>query len=248
VRRLLLRLFSHRSLAAVRIDLHFWGVRLGGLLSGRRRRMAAFVASREVPVLLNLGAGPRGAPDPHWVNVDGYPAPGIHFLIDISRRLPFADASVDGVFCEHVLEHFAKADGVRIAREVARILKPDGVFRVVVPDAAFVLRSYFDTPDDLVALRGDGQTGETPMDAVNAYFRQRYEHQFMYDWPTLRRLLLGAGFADTTLCGFRTTTSDLPLAIDAETYLRESLYVEARTTPERVAAVSETARASTVAA
>jgi predicted SAM-dependent methyltransferase len=252
VRRLLLRLFSHRTLAALRVDLHFWGVRLGGLLSGRRRRIAAFVASREAPVLLNLGAGPRGLAGSHWVNVDGYPAPGIDFLIDISRRLPFADAGFDGVFCEHVLEHFAKADGARLAREVARILKPGGIFRVVVPDAAFVLRSYFDAPDNLVVMRGDGEAGETPMDAVNSYFRQRYEHQFMYDWPTLRRLLLDAGFADAAPCAFRTTTSDLPLAIDAETYLRESLYVEARTASGRDTTVglaaSETARASPVAA
>ena len=224
MRRLLLSLFSHRTLAAIRVDLHFWVVRLGGLITGQRRRMGRFVASRQAPVLLNLGAGPRGLDDPHWVNVDGYPAPGAHFLIDISRGLPFADGSFDGVFCEHVLEHFAKDDGAHIAREVDRVQKPAGVFRVVVPDAAFVLGSYFEAPDELVAGRGDG---ETPMDAVNSYFRQRYEHQFMYDWPALRRLLLDAGFADATLSTYRTTRSGLPLAIDDAKYERESLYVEA---------------------
>jgi predicted SAM-dependent methyltransferase len=190
------------------------------------------LAGRREPVLLNLGAGPRGLDDGHWVNVDGYRDTGVHLLVDLQRPLPFPDASFDGVFSEHVLEHFTEDDGLRISREVARILRPGGVFRVVVPDGEFVMRSYFDDPDGLVRYRGAGEPDATAMEMVNSFFRQRYEHQFMYDWPTMKRLLERAGFANVVRCAFRQSGAGLGLQIDHEKYERESLYVEARKSAE----------------
>jgi predicted SAM-dependent methyltransferase len=227
VRRLLLALFSHRTLAVARWDLGLLGVRLRGALIGQRAKIRRFVATRAAPVLLNLGAGPRGVDDDHWVNVDGAPAAGVRFLLDFQRPLPFADASFDGVFCEHVLEHFGQDDGERLAREVARILKPGGVFRLIVPDAELVLKAYFEAPSDLVAARGEGQG--TAMEMVNSYFRQRYEHQFMYDWPTLEQTLRRAGFAQVNRSRFREPGGCVSVRIDDPKYERESLYVEAGT-------------------
>lgn len=228
MRKLLLALFSHRTLATLRWDVHFLGVRVRNALGGQSGRAAKFAASRAAPTLLNLGAGPRGINDGHWVNVDGYRDVGVHFLVDLQRPLPFADASFDGVFSEHVLEHFTEEDGLRLAREVARVLKPGGVVRLVVPDGEFVMRSYFDDPDGLVRYRGAGAPGETAMEMVNSFFRQRYEHQFMYDWATMRRLLQQAGFGEVVRCAYRQSHAGLGLDIDHPKYERESLYVEAR--------------------
>jgi predicted SAM-dependent methyltransferase len=228
LRKVLLSLFSHRTLAVMRWDFHFMGVRLSNAVGGQRRRAARFVASRTRPVLLNLGAGPRGVADGHWVNVDGFRDAGVHFLVDLQRPLPFADATFDGVFSEHVLEHFTEEDGLRLVAEVARILRPGGVFRVVVPDGEFVMRSYFDEPDELVRYRGAGEPGETAMEMVNSFFRQRYEHQFMYDWLTLRRLLERVGFDAVTRSAFGASALEPKLTIDDPKYARESLYVEAR--------------------
>jgi predicted SAM-dependent methyltransferase len=220
--------FSHRTLAVARWDLGLLGVRLRAALTGQRARIRRFVATRASPVLLNLGAGPRGIDDSHWVNVDGAPAVGVRFLVDLRRPLPFDDGAFDGVFCEHVLEHFSQADGERLAREVRRILRPGGVFRVIVPDAELVLKRYFEAPGELVADRGEGQG--TAMEAVNSYFRQRYEHQFMYDWPTLARTLRRAGFRIVVRCCYSPAApARTPWRIDDAKYASESLYVEART-------------------
>ncbi|HEY1750137.1 MAG TPA: methyltransferase domain-containing protein [Caulobacteraceae bacterium] len=243
MRRLLLFLLSHRSLATLRWDIHFMWVRLGNWAGGQRSRAARLVSSRSAPVLLNLGAGPRGRDDGRWVNVDGYNDANVHLLVDLQRRLPFADASFDGVFSEHVLEHFTEEDGLRLASDVARILRPGGVFRVVVPDGEFVMRSYFDDPEGLVRYRGAGEPGETAMEMVNSFFRQRYEHQFMYDWPTLRRLLERAGFAEVLRCAFGQSPAGLGLQIDHEKYQRESLYVEARKPSGALASQAAEARA-----
>jgi len=212
----------------MRWDFHFAAVRIANALSGQRTRAVRFVATRAQPALLNLGAGPRGVDDGHWVNVDGFRDTGVHFLVDLQRPLPFADATFDGVFSEHVLEHFTEEDGLRLAAEVARILKAGGVFRVVVPDGEFVMRSYFDDPDELVRYRGAGEPGETPMEMVNSFFRQRYEHQFMYDWPTMKRLLERAGLVDVVRSAYGASAAEPRLAIDHPKYARESLYVEAR--------------------
>jgi predicted SAM-dependent methyltransferase len=185
------------------------------------------MASRRSPRYLNLGSGPRGLDDVHWVNVDGFADKNVHFLIDISRALPFPDGSFDGAFSEHVLEHFSLEDGIKISREIKRILRPGSVFRVVVPDAEYVVRMYLEKPRDLIAYRGSGDAGETAMEIVNTFFRQRYEHQFLYDWTTMEKMLLSAGFDKVSRARFGVPIHLQAIALDDAKYELESLYVEA---------------------
>ncbi|MBU6297927.1 MAG: hypothetical protein KJS68_06745, partial [Alphaproteobacteria bacterium] len=68
--------------------------------------------------------------------------------------------------------------------------------------------------------------GGTAAEAVNSYFRQRYEHQFLYDWPTMEQMLRRAGFG--TVIRQKCGRGDLPeLILDDPKYEWESLYVEA---------------------
>jgi predicted SAM-dependent methyltransferase len=225
LRKSLLFLFSHRFLAIARWDVHFLRVRAWNAITLQRRRIRAFLSNRQSPLFLNLGSGPRGVDDARWVNVDGFRDQKVHYLVDFGRPLPFPSESFDGVFCEHVMEHFSLEDGQRLAREVYRILRLGGCFRVVVPDAELLLRRYFDTPDEMVAQRRAGEA--TPMEIVNLYFRQRYEHQFLYDWSTMEKMLLGAGFETVSRAAFGQGRQCLPAILDDEKYEWESLYVEA---------------------
>jgi len=225
LRKFLLFFFSHRFLAIARWEAHFLRVRARNAITWQDRRIGSFLTTRQAPVFLNLGSGPRGVDDVHWVNVDGFRDKNVHYLVDFSRSLPFPDQSFGGVFCEHVLEHFSLEDGERLAREAQRILRPGGCFRVIVPDAERVLRRYFDAPDELVAWRGEG--GETAMEIVNLYFRQRYEHQFLYDWPTIEKMLLRTGFETVCRSAFGQKGHCPPITLDDQKYEWESLYVEA---------------------
>jgi predicted SAM-dependent methyltransferase len=220
MKRLLLFLFSHRFLAIARWEFHFLLTRARNALTGQRGRIAKAVAGKG-PLYLNLGSGPRGVDDGRWINVDGFVDRNVHFTIDFNRPLPFPDRTFAGAFCEHVLEHFDIEDGEKIAREVCRTLAPGGRFRVIVPDAEQVMRRYFDEPEALIAYR---QTGSA-IEAVNSFFRQRYEHQFLYDWPAMRDMLLRAGFSHVERCAYG--KGGETIVLDHPKYEWESLYVEA---------------------
>jgi predicted SAM-dependent methyltransferase len=226
LRNFFLWLFSHRFLAIARWDFHFLWLRFWNTITWQRFRIDRALSAKPRPLFLNLGSGPRGIDDDHWVNVDGYRDKNVHYLVDFGRPLPFPDELFDGVFCEHVLEHFSLEEGQRIAREVHRVLRSGCCFRVIVPDAELVLRRYFEAPDEMVAQRGTGV--ETPMEIVNLYFRQRYEHQFVYDWSTMEKMLLRAGFVAVCRSAFGDGRRGSPVVLDDKKYQWESLYVEAR--------------------
>lgn len=62
-----------------------------------------------------------------WKNLQEHDA-------DITKPLEFADNSVDYILAEHVVEHVSHQDAWRFFKEALRILKKEGVLRVVVPD------------------------------------------------------------------------------------------------------------------
>ncbi len=225
LRRLLLSALSHRTLALLRWDLHFLRIRARNALTGANRKLLARTARASHPRYLNLGSGPRGLNAPGWINVDGFVDTNVHHVMDFGRPFPFAEGTFDGIFSEHVLEHFARDDGATLFRECRRVLAPDGVLRVIVPDAGRVIRAYLEAPDSLVARR-EPPTG-LPMEVVNQYAYQRYEHQCLYDWELMRRTLADAGFTDITHRCYR-ESADPALAIDDPKYEWESLYVEGR--------------------
>jgi predicted SAM-dependent methyltransferase len=214
VRKLLLYLFSHRTVALLRWDLHFIWIRL----TNRRPEL-----NGTGKLFLNLGSGPRGSSDPGWVNLDGYKDTNVHFLADISRRLPFPDNRFSGIFCEHVFEHFDEDQGQNVLRECYRVMESGGRLRLIVPDGGKILENYVNNPSALIDHR---QTRyQLPMEAVNSWFRQRYEHQCIYDFEYLAHQLSLAGFSRVRQCAYG-EGSEL-LLLDDQRYEWESLYVEA---------------------
>jgi predicted SAM-dependent methyltransferase len=157
--------------------------------------------------------------------VDAFPDKNVHHLMDFGRHFPFPDASFDGIFSEHVLEHFTREDGARVLRECRRVLVPGGLLRVIVPDACKILEAYVNEPQSLISHRESST--RLAMEVVNLYAYQRYEHQCLYDWHLMQRTLADAGFSDIVRSGYG-KSADRALAIDDVKYAWESLYVEAR--------------------
>lgn len=95
---------------------------------------------KSVSSLLNLGCGGRYRPG--WVNVD-YTSTGEGVIAaNLAKGIPFPDESFDVVYHSHLLEHFQKIAAAEFLRECFRVLKPNGVIRVVVPDLEAIARNY----------------------------------------------------------------------------------------------------------
>jgi SAM-dependent methyltransferase len=98
---------------------------------------------------LNLGCGQRIHPD--WVNLDLRPsAPGVQEW-DLKRELPFPEASFDVVYHSHVLEHFPHSSGLQFLERCRRVLRPDGIIRVAVPDLEMITRLYLSALEKVLA-------------------------------------------------------------------------------------------------
>lgn len=92
--------------------------------------------------LLNVGCGSRF--HPRFTNIDQTSTgPGV-LAHDITRPLPFADASFDVVYHSHVLEHLPRALAPVFLGECRRVLREGGILRVVVPDLEQIARLYLE--------------------------------------------------------------------------------------------------------
>ena len=106
--------------------------------------------------------------------------------LDLTRRFPFRDGSIDAVLASHVLEHLTVGEARSCVAEIHRVLAPGGVVRVAVPDLDAVVADY-DPRDPDAFLDGLLQGRERST--------SRHRHWWNYNETSMRALLTGAGFA-----------------------------------------------------
>ena len=222
------RIASVEVLQQLRWELTLRAKAAKAALRPRQRRLIARL-QRERPddLKVNLGCGPL--PTPGWLNVDGsFPGADLVQVFGQPLDLPGSCAAV--VFCEHVLEHLDYPDAARLfLGEVWRILRPGGVFRVIVPDAAAAIRAY--AQGDLELLRDLAPSEATPIEVVNKIFRENGAHRFAWDYPLLAAELERAGFATVRRAAFRDSAiAELNVDLSEEGRIAQSLYAEATKT------------------
>ncbi len=100
---------------------------------------------------LNFGCGRTFHRD--WTNLDAFPVSPEVIAHDLRTRFPFADASFDAVYGSHVLEHLEPATAKALLRDCFRIIKPEGIVRIAVPDLESIARLYVASLEG--ALKGD---------------------------------------------------------------------------------------------
>ena len=119
---------------------------------------------------------------------------------DVVMGLPVNGGSVELVYCSHVLEHLA-LDDLRLAlAEVARIMKPGGIFRGVLPDLQNEVRVYLADPSEDACSRFMARTSlglPVRRRGLLAHLRSLYgnsQHHWMWDYKGLQAELQVAGF------------------------------------------------------
>jgi predicted SAM-dependent methyltransferase len=151
---------------------------------------------RAAPVLVNLGCGKDYRPG--YLNVDINLAYRRDLWLDLRHPLPFRDATIDGIFCSHVLEHFPLDQTAALVRECRRVLRPEGVLRVGVPDVEPAVHAYL--RGDLAYLRGEGRSSGR---RFSDHVLDNSNHRLIFDYGFLEELLCEAGFRQVRRCRFR---------------------------------------------
>jgi predicted SAM-dependent methyltransferase len=187
--------------------------------------------SRERDLLVNVGCGPFGQPG--WVNFDLYGHSGVTLPVDCRWRMPLADGSCRGIHVEHYFEHLEPVrERPRFLSECLRCLQPNGILRIIVPDARLYVEAYLS--DSWAGLNAIGCGGALPetafatkMEALNHVFVQDGEHFGGLDKDYLERTLKDAGFRQVEQAAWR--AGAFPgRCIDRDQHRPYSLYMEAR--------------------
>jgi predicted SAM-dependent methyltransferase len=150
------------------------------------------------PVFLNVGGGLDQFPG--FVTVDFFGTPGA-FCADLRFPLQIPNASVDGIFTEHALEHFSYEQAENLLLECQRVMKPGATIRVVVPDIGLYAAAYaaknqaWFSAWEREVLHPRGRTLATPAMAIS-FVTQEYGHRSTWDAATLFHFLRKAGFAE----------------------------------------------------
>lgn len=168
------------------------------------RKIRRHLRKSRGPIQIALGSGRKV--EHGWIGLDFKKGEKV-FRCDLRKPLPFADASVDALLAEHIIEHLPLDDIPHLLAECRRILKPGRPIRIVSPDALIVadlIRGHhndrteaqlnFDTRihgwerDDFIDLR-----------VLNRLTYQFGEHQVLLTGQEMAKLLRFAGFSNLNI-------------------------------------------------
>jgi len=172
---------------------------------------------------LNWGCGTQ--PEAGWINSDRKEGPGIDISCDIREGLPLADASIDYAVSIHALPEVPYADLLPVLRELRRVLKPDGVLRLGLPNLEHAVdayrrgeRDWFLIPDEEMSSLGGKLIAQL---VWYGYSRTLFVPEFAEE------LLRKAGFVQVRGLAGGQTASPYPEIVALDDRPQESFFVEA---------------------
>ncbi|HEY9003245.1 MAG TPA: methyltransferase domain-containing protein [Mucilaginibacter sp.] len=133
---------------------------------------------------------------------------------DIVKGLPEQSGNCDAVYCSHILEHLAYNDFKKALKNTHTILKPDGIFRAVMPDLKAAIDAYienYDKQDSPASefMRSTMLGIEDRGSGFRSVLMKLYgnsKHLWMWDYRSLHHELQQAGFRNIRPCKFGDST------------------------------------------
>ena len=183
-------------------------------------------------IKVNLGGGSYTLPG--WINVD---ASHSDISYNVLWGLPFANDSVDYIYCAYLFEHLRyQDDALHFLQEIKRVLKPGGVLRLCLPHIKPYMQAYVNGDHAFfkhVETRWGFSFGGTCLEKVLNYAGVGHklgvldDHKFGYDQETLEQLLTQVNFTQFYASSFMKSLYK-ELMIDhndlaAETYCGQTL-------------------------
>jgi len=150
---------------------------------------------------------------------------------DILAGLPVGDGTADGAYASHVLEHLSYEDFWTALRNTFRLLKPGGLFRLVVPDLEGRARVYVDklgrgeADANSWLMRTSLLGEENRRRGAVALLRSALGHNahlWMWDEPSLAAALRQTGFTDVRRCRFNDSADGAFRLVEEESRFRDT--------------------------
>lgn len=145
---------------------------------------------------------------------------------DLAQPFPIRDGAASLVHLSHVLEHFHRPDGLKLLKEIHRVMAPGAILRVAVPCAGIVIKAAnedgleeFDEIND--------ECAETEDQEGKLFALLLRGHHTAYCRNSLEKILKAAGFRDVIHRGFRESSSGIMLKETVDQYPDLSLFMEA---------------------
>jgi predicted SAM-dependent methyltransferase len=173
---------------------------------------------------LNWGCGPLTPFG--WVNSDIEAGPGIDVVADIRKGLPFPDNHFDYIVSIHVLPELAYRELDPALQELRRVLKPNGVLRLSLPDMDLAINAYRSKDVDYFLIGDDEVKSLAGKMIVQLLWYGR--SRSMYTWEFTKELLERTGYREVTRSAHEKSTSGLQGITELDNRALESLFVEAR--------------------
>lgn len=137
-------------------------------------------------IKINMGCGKRDFGE-DWVHIDG--GDYKHVTYHDIAYLPQYDNDVDLIYASHVIEYFDREQVVDVLLEWKRILKPEGILRLAVPNFETMATLYIHGRKDFPLKTFLGPLyGKMKMGEETIY------HKTTYDFASLAVLLAELGF------------------------------------------------------
>ncbi len=159
------------------------------------------------PIKLHIGCGPRRLPG--FIHIDARSEVAPDVVADVSFLDMFEDNSVDLIYFCHGLEHIRPHDVQITLAEWKRILKPNGILRLSLPDfgklAYMYIRQNVPLNHIIYAIHGGQDYPENT-------------HFWSWDFRTINQALTNAGFID--ICRYD------PKLVNPQNYVDESISSE----------------------
>lgn len=149
---------------------------------------------------------------------------------DGTKRIPLPDNSAEVLYTSHMLEHLDRAEARLFLQEAHRVLAPNGIIRIAVPDLKKCVDEYVAQGDADSFIERTLLTRQRPkslLDRVKYLIVGDRHHLWMYDGLSLCRLLSALGFREPRIVEPGSTTIPNPGRLDLRERADESIYVEA---------------------
>lgn len=153
---------------------------------------------------------------------------------DIVKGLPVPDGWCSGVYASHVLEHLALFDTRIALRNTLRILRPGGVFRLLVPDLKHLAQVYLASgePDASMRFMEHSMLGrESRPRGPSGRLREAIgnsNHLWMWDFKSLAAECVQAGFVAVRRCDHGDAADPAFAAVEDPGRFADAVAIEAR--------------------